>query len=88
MLVACGGVCWAYNLTHKIDSVTQQRIEIDTKKSNSLLIVKPDPFQMDFVPRNEKRQDDVVRLWRDAEAKDVEERAAFLRAARTTVSGQ
>lgn len=83
MLLACGAVCWAFNMTHKIDPTTGQEIEIDTNKSNSLLIVKPDPFQMTFSPRSEKRRDDVVSMWKSAEAQDAEERAEFLRTAKT-----
>lgn len=80
MLVACGAVCWAFDMAHKIDSVTGKAIEIDTRKSNSLLIVKPDPWQMAFTPRSEQKRRAVVKMWKEAEAQDKEEREAFLAA--------
>lgn len=81
MLVACGAVCWAFDLAHQIDPVTGKTVKIDTKKSNSLLIVKPDPFEMSITVRNEKKREAVINMWKRAEAQEAEERAAFLRAA-------
>lgn len=81
LVVACGGLMWAFNLKKKIDPVTGQECEVPLDKSNSLLIVKPDPFQMAFEPRSVARKAEVIEQWRVAEAKDTEERAAFLRAA-------
>jgi hypothetical protein len=60
-----------------------KEIEVPTEKSNSLLIIKPDPFEMAFEPRSEKRRQEVLDQWRDAEAQDLEERADFLRSAET-----
>ncbi|KAF1981674.1 cytochrome P450 [Aulographum hederae CBS 113979] len=79
LIIACGGLCWAFNLKQKVDPVTGEKIEIDLNKSNSLLIVKPDPFQMAFEPRSGERREEVVRLWEEAEKRDVEEREAFRR---------
>jgi hypothetical protein len=81
LVVACGGLMWAFNLKHKIDPNTGEKIEVSADKSNSLLIVKPDPFQMAFEPRSAARKADVREQWKRAEQKDAEERAAFLEAA-------
>jgi len=70
---------WAFNLKRKVDPVTREDIEVPLDKSNSLLIIKPDPFEMAFEPRSATRRAEVVEQWRLAEAKDVEARAAFLR---------
>ncbi|KAF2656083.1 cytochrome P450 [Lophiostoma macrostomum CBS 122681] len=81
LVVACGGLMWAFNLKKKIDPTTGEEIEVPLEKSNSLLIVKPDPFEMTFEPRSAARKADVVAQWEVAEAQDIKERAAFLRAA-------
>lgn len=78
-VVACGGLLWAFNLKKKVDPVTGKEFDVPTDKSNSLLIVKPDPFQMAFEPRSAARKAKIAEEWRLAEAKDNEERAAFLR---------
>lgn len=82
MLVSTGSVCWGFNLKQSIDPVTGRKIDIPLNKSNSLLIIKPDPYQMAFEPRSEARKQQMIDNWKTAEAKDNEERAAFLRAAR------
>jgi hypothetical protein len=81
LIVACGALAWAYNLKRKVDPVTGLEIEVPTDKCNSLLIVKPDPFEMAFEPRSEARKADVIREWKLSEAKDLEERAAYAKAA-------
>lgn len=82
MLVACGAVCWGFKMAHKINPVTGKPIEIDTMASNSLLIVKPDPFEMKIEPRTSERREQMLRIWADAEAKDIAERETFLAASR------
>lgn len=82
MLLACSAVVWAFDLRKKVDKVSGKEVEIDTLKSNSLLIVKPDPFQMAFLPRSAERGRLVRELWGEAERKDVAEREAFLQNAR------
>jgi hypothetical protein len=79
LLLACGGLCWGFNMKKKIDPVTGREIEIDLQASNSLLIIKPDPFQMDFVARTDVRKEEMITQWEVAEKKDLDERAAFLR---------
>lgn len=81
LVVACGGLMWAFNLRPKVNPVTGQDIEVPLDKSNSLLIVKPDPFLMAFEPRSATRRAEVVEQWKEAETADAEERAAFLREA-------
>lgn len=82
LIVACGGLLWGFNLTKKIDPVTGLEIEIPQNKSNSLLIVKPDPFQMTFEPRDESKKAEILEQWEEAEQKDLEERADFVRSVR------
>lgn len=77
MLVACGCVVWGFNMDYKIDPATGRKVNIDTKKSNSLLIVKPDPWQMSITPRSDKKRQAMIDLWTAAEAKENEEKAAF-----------
>lgn len=85
LLLACGGLCWGFDMTKKIDQETGQEIDIDTNASNSLLIVKPDPFQMKFIPRSSARKEKILNQWREAEKLDQEERAAFLRNAQQVI---
>lgn len=66
----------------KVDVKTGKEIGIDLQKSNSLLIVKPDPFQMAFEPRSRERKEEIVAQWEVAEKKDMEERVEFLRSAK------
>lgn len=70
---------WAFNLKKKIDPVSKTELEVPLDKSNSLLIIKPDPFEMAFEPRSAARRAEVLEQWSLAEAKDLNERAAFLR---------
>jgi hypothetical protein len=81
MLVATGALLWAFNLKRKVDPATGLDIEVPVDKSNSLLIVKPDPFQMAFEPRSIARRAETIEQWKQTEARDAEARAAFLRAA-------
>jgi hypothetical protein len=78
-VTGCGALMWAFNLRRKVDPVTGQDIEVPLNKSNSLLIIKPDPWEMAFHPRSESRKQEVIQLWKEAEAKDMQERAEFLK---------
>ncbi|KAJ4989948.1 cytochrome P450 [Stagonosporopsis vannaccii] len=80
-ITGCGGLMWAFNLKRKVDPISGRDIEVPLDKSNSLLIIKPDSFEMAFEPRSETRKAEIAQQWKDAEAKDAAERAAFLRAA-------
>lgn len=81
LLVACGGLMWAFNLKRKVDPVTRREIDISTTASNSLLLIKPDPFQMAFVPRSEARKQEIIQNWKHAEDMDLKQRKAFVKAA-------
>ncbi|KAF7186900.1 Cytochrome P450 monooxygenase [Pseudocercospora fuligena] len=76
-LVACGGLLWGFNLKKKLDS---NGIEISPPldKSNSLLIVKPDPFEMAFEPRSDSRRDEILQNWKKTDLEDRTARAAFI----------
>lgn len=81
LLVACGGLVWGFNLRKKVDPGTGLEIDISTTASNSLLLIKPDPFQMAFEPRSEVRRAEMVQNWRQADEKDRKQREAFVKAA-------
>lgn len=82
LLIACGSLVWAFVMKHKKDSEGKD-IPIDLMASNSLLIIKPDPFQMAFEPRNEAKRQQIIEQWKEAEAQEEAERAAFLQASRS-----
>ncbi|KAK3315901.1 cytochrome P450 [Apodospora peruviana] len=83
LIVACGSLAWAFTLKHKTDPKTGRELPVPLDKSNSLLIIKPDPFQMAFEPRSEKRKAEALRLWEETDARDTQQRATFLGAARS-----
>jgi hypothetical protein len=85
LLVACGGLLWAFNLAKK-RGPDGKLIDPPLDKSNSLLIVKPDPFEMAFEPRSASRRDEIVEGWEAAEAVDTAERKAFAAAAEEKIS--
>jgi hypothetical protein len=80
-VVGCSALLWAFNLKKKIDPTTGQEIEVPTDKSNSLLIIKPEPFEMAFEPRSKAHRIEIIREWKNAEAEDTKQRADFLRRA-------
>ncbi|KAK0617637.1 cytochrome P450 [Immersiella caudata] len=82
LIIACGSLAWAFNLKHKINPSTGERYPVPTDKSNSLLIIKPDPFKMAFEPRSKERREEALRIWEEAEGEDRRKRVAFLAAAR------
>ncbi|KAH6665609.1 putative O-methylsterigmatocystin oxidoreductase [Halenospora varia] len=81
LLVACGALCWGFTMKKKVGA-DGRLIDIDLKKSNSLLIVKPDPFEMAFEPRSAEKNAEITKNWESASRKDQEDRAAFLANAR------
>ncbi|KAG4217522.1 hypothetical protein PC116_g33997 [Phytophthora cactorum] len=81
LIVACGALAWCFNLKQKKDPVTGEDIPVPTNKSNSLLIIKPDSFQMAFEPRSEARKEEALRLWAESDAKYQREKEEFLKEA-------
>jgi hypothetical protein len=82
LLVACGALAWCFTMKPKKCPSTGQDLPVPLDKSNSLLIIKPDPFQMAFEPRSESRKQEALRLWAESDAKDQRSRAEFLANAR------
>ncbi|KAK5657896.1 hypothetical protein OQA88_2445 [Cercophora sp. LCS_1] len=82
LIVACGALAWCFNLKPKHNPATGMDYSVPLDKSNSLLIIKPDPFQMAFEPRSPQRREEALRLWADAEEKDTRRRKDFLALAR------
>lgn len=78
LVVACGALAWAFNLKPKVDPTSGKEIPVPVDKSNSLLIIRPDPFAMAFEPRSERRKEEALRIWAQAEAEDRETRELFL----------
>ena len=82
LLLACGTLCWAFNLEHKVDPATGAVIKIDPTKSNSLLINNPEPYKMEFEPRSEETKQKLLHDWQEAETKELAAKETFLEAAR------
>ncbi|KAK4666274.1 hypothetical protein QC763_405310 [Podospora pseudopauciseta] len=82
LIVACGALAWTFNLKPKHNPATGMNHPVPLDKSNSLLIIKPDPFQMSFEPRSEKRKEEALRLWAESDARDRADRAKFFQEAR------
>lgn len=78
MVVACGAIMWCFNLRAKKNPMTGEDFPVPLDKSNSLLIIKPDPFNMAFEPRSEERKQKALHLWKESEAQDLRQRAEFL----------
>lgn len=78
LVVACGALAWCFNMKQKVDPTTGHNMPVPLDKSNSLLIIKPDPFQMAFEPRSDEKKKEALRLWAESEARDLKERADFL----------
>jgi hypothetical protein len=78
LIVACGALAWAFNLRRKTDPNTGVEVPVPLDKSNSLLIIRPDPFSMAFEPRSEKRKEEALRIWSQAQRDDIAARMAFL----------
>jgi hypothetical protein len=81
LLVACGSLAWAFNLRRKVDAATGLEIDISTTASNSLLLIKPDPFHMAFIPRSEARRAEIVQNWKSSDDRDRNRREEFAKAA-------
>lgn len=77
-IVACAALLWSFNLKKKVDPVTGTEINPSLTASNSLLIIKPDPFEMAFEPRSDARRGEIIDIWKTAEAKDTRKREEFV----------
>lgn len=80
-IVACGGLLWGFNLVHK-KGKDGNPIMPSLTASNSLLIVKPDPYELAFEPRSEARREEMRTNWRLSDEQDKKERAEFAAAAK------
>jgi len=74
VILACGGICWGFDLGFKVDPTTKEKIDLPTNKSNSLLIIKPDKFEIAVNPRSDTRRKEVIEQWRVAEEEDRKSR--------------
>ncbi|KAF2774451.1 cytochrome P450 [Teratosphaeria nubilosa] len=79
-VIACGGLLWAFNLVRK-RGPDGKEIDPPLDKSNSLLIVKPDAFEMAFEPRSKTRRQQIIDEWEATNAADKADRAAFAKEA-------
>jgi len=80
-IVATGALLWGFNLKHKKDAHGND-IPASIHKSNSLLIVKPDAWDMAFEPRSNERAQSMRNMWADSEAQDMRERMDFAKNAK------
>lgn len=76
-VVACGGLLWGFDLKFKKDT-SGRLIVPPLDKSNSLLIIKPDRFEMAFEPRSVERKNEILENWRATDLADRAARAAFV----------
>jgi hypothetical protein len=75
--LACGGICWGFDLTFKIDPVTGEKIDVPTDKSDSVLIIRPDKFVISIEPRSEERRKQMVDQWTEAEEAEKKSRECY-----------
>jgi len=80
-VVALSGLLWGFNLKFKKDSRGND-IPAPHNKSNSLLILKPDAWDMAFEPRSERHEAAMRANWAESEARDLKERMDFAKNAR------
>lgn len=77
VFLGCGGMCWGFDFGFKVDPTTGEKIDVPTDKSNSLLIIRPDKFEMKIEPRSETRAKEIEEQWRLAEEADRKSRESF-----------
>jgi hypothetical protein len=82
MLIACGALAFCFNIKFKIDPKTGQEIKVPLNKSNSLLIIKPDYYELAFEPRSDKNRQQIIDEWHESDQRDQAERADFIRVAK------
>merc|ERR1711881_249990 len=81
-ILALGALAASFTIKYKIDPKTGLEQKIDAEKTNDLLIIKPDYYELDFEPRSEEKRKQVIALWEESQARDDKERADFLAEAR------
>jgi hypothetical protein len=72
VFLGCGGIAWGFDMGFKLDPKTGVKIDVPTDKSNSLLIIKPDKFEMAIAPRSEERRMEIEQLWREAQDAQIQ----------------
>ncbi|KAG0648686.1 Cytochrome P450 monooxygenase psoD [Hyphodiscus hymeniophilus] len=65
LFLVCGALAWAYNLKKKIGKDGREIVPKDLEYS-SLLIAKPDWFELDLIVRDEKKRQKIVDQWEEA----------------------
>ena len=79
LLLACGALAVCFNIKYKVDPKTGLEQKINPEKSNHLLIIKPDYYELAFEPRSEEKRQQIVELWNESNERDIKEREDFLR---------
>jgi hypothetical protein len=72
VILGCGGIAWGFNIGFKLDAKTSEKIDVPTDQSNSLLIIKPNKFEMAISPRSERRRMEIEEQWRESEYAQVQ----------------
>lgn len=67
LFIAFGTLLHYFDLKKALDDQGNE-VEPDVEKSCSLLIIKPDPFQMRFEVRSEEKRREILERWETAEA--------------------
>lgn len=62
LFLAMGGMAWAFEIGKKRDS-NGQIIDVNLNDFGSLLIAKPENFQIEMKPRNERILNDIKAEW-------------------------
>jgi hypothetical protein len=71
VFLGCGGIAWGFDIGFKFDERTGEKIDVPTDKSNSLLIIKPDKFEIAILPRSEKKAMEIAEQWQESEAAQI-----------------
>jgi cytochrome P450 len=69
LFVGCGGIAWGFDLSKKVDPVTGEEIYVPDNDYNSLLLVRPEPFEFEMKPRTEKHAKAIEQQYREVQEK-------------------
>lgn len=72
-IIGCGGLAWAFTFSKKRDEIGRET-PIEWRKTNELLIVKPDAFAFECKPRSERHAEMVREAWGEAREMDPHQR--------------